>query len=139
MPTTDLINPRGSDINAEDSGYLGFGTVVHAYKRYLSICFYMQIPLASQPVKWLSLGLGLTMATTATTTSRIFVSDFARGAAPLVSPEVDIGTTFVPQAAVSFEPSENLLISLMLHWKYSSPMTTGTEQQMWRIRTESLE
>ncbi len=171
VPTSSLSSARGADSPVRDGGYIGFGTTVHTYKRYLTIGFFMQMSLssfqsqnpyfvdereqyfsnslhfellddrlanaslvfalASQPVRWMSLGIGLTMATTATTTSRIFVGDFSRGNAPLVSPEVSIGTTFVPHAAVTFEPIENLLLSLVFHWKYGSTMTTGTEQQMW--------
>jgi len=171
VPTGSLANQRGSSSSVSDGGYVGFGTTVHTYKKYLSIGFFMQMAissfqaqrpyfadereqyfsnslhfellddrlanaslvfaLASQPVKWMSLGIGLTMATTASTTSRIFVSDFSRGSSPLVSPEVSIGTTFVPHAAITFEPIQNLLLSLIFHWKYGSPMTTATEQQMW--------
>ena len=171
VPTSSLGKPRGGDNPVRDGGYLGFGTTIHTYKRYLTIGFFMQMSLASfqaqnpyfvdereqhfsnslhfellddrlanaslvfalasQPVKWMSLGIGLTMATTAKATSRIFVGDFSSGGPPLVSPEVSIGTTFVPHAAVTFEPIQNLLLSLVFHWKYGSAMTTATEQQMW--------
>lgn len=87
------------------------------------------LALAGRPVKWLTLGLGLTIAMTTTTTTQIFLNDQSPGSTPVTSQDTDIGMTFVPQAAITFEPISNLLLSLVFHWRYQNPTTSIIEQQ----------
>lgn len=171
VPTDRLVNSRGSFDNDSNGGYIGFGTTVHTYKRYLSVGFFMQMALssfvsqqprfpdereqflsnslhfelledrlknaslvmalASQPVRWMSLGIGVTMAMTAKYTSRTLGGGFSPDGTPLFAPEASIGTTFVPHAAITFEPIQNLLLSLIFHWKYGGMTTVTTETQTW--------
>ena len=87
--------------------------------------------LGSQPLSWLSLGMGVTLSTHARTRTSVFVSEATGKAPPLVAPNISIQSAFVPHASFTLLPLDGLLVTGAFHWKYSNPVHTDHRQTMW--------
>lgn len=93
--------------------------------------YLFSMSIAGRPAKWVSLGIGLSLSMVSHTTSRVLVTGFGTGSAPVISPEVSVRAVAVPYAAVTFVPIDGLKIATTFHWKSQSPMKTTHQQQIW--------
>lgn len=87
--------------------------------------------LGVKPLSWFSLGAGLTLSMTTTTTSRVYLAGTGGQTPPVVNPEVEVRAGFVPHGSLTFEPLSGFRITGTFHWRYRSKVKTEHRQQMW--------
>jgi hypothetical protein len=97
------------------------------------------LALASKPLPWFSLGLGVTLTMTAHATSRVYLSEATDNVPPVVNPEVNIQAGFVPHGSLTFEPLEKFRITATFHWRYKNPVKADHKQQLWGYESKAGE
>ncbi|MDX9721280.1 MAG: hypothetical protein RBU37_11085 [Myxococcota bacterium] len=86
---------------------------------------------ALRPIPSTVLGVGVTMATSSTANTAIYVPDAADQERAQVNGAVDISTTFVPHFAVSWRPIDELWLSAVLHLEQQNTIGGTSELQFF--------
>ena len=128
IPTDSFQSKHAFFVDEREQAFsnsLGFELYGDRMRNYL-----FSMALAGKPAKWVSLGLGISLAMVTNTTSRVLQST-GTADQPIVNTDTNIHMSGVPYAAVSFDPIKGLRITTTFHWKFESPSTTKYEPQIW--------
>ncbi len=87
--------------------------------------------LAGRPLRWLSVGAGVTMSTAGKVRTQVYVPDVTYQETADINTELGIDVRLIPHFSLAAEPLEHLLLSASVHLPYRSQVAGRSELQMW--------
>jgi len=91
----------------------------------------LSVALGARPVRWLGLGVGLSLTTSSVAQTEVFIGDSAYQETAMVNSRIRVSAGLVPHFGLTAEPLPELQFSLTLHLPAANPVKGQSDVQFW--------